>query len=57
MTLELTDQDPSVADALWRQGLAHQALANQAAARRCFQKALTLDPEHELSKQALSALK
>jgi len=48
---------PTLADALWRQGVAHLGLNNKAEAKRCFQKALDLDPEHANAKEGLQDLR
>jgi tetratricopeptide (TPR) repeat protein len=50
------EDHPAPADALWRKGQVHLALAQKDQAKICFQQALALDGDHKESKKELSQL-
>ena len=50
------DESPTAADAAWRQGVAYLTLKNKTMASQLFNKALSLDPEHEQAKESLTNL-
>ncbi|MEM8486367.1 MAG: tetratricopeptide repeat protein [Bacteroidota bacterium] len=56
MTLPMRPYQPSHASALWRMGMLHELKGSAAEAKSAYQKALSLDPEHEQAKKALKAL-
>jgi CubicO group peptidase (beta-lactamase class C family) len=48
---------PSIAAAWWRKGVAHEQLGNTKKAIRCYEKSLELEPDFELAKESLEAIK
>lgn len=51
------DAQPSISAAWWRMGNAHELLGNSADAMKCYEKALSLDPNNEDAQVALTKLR